>query len=158
MSQYGPYWLMEAFTGKLGYPGVVQALAIAELALRSKGMPTLTIDPAPEWSPIPLIEYNLGDQVPVYASSAFRQPIHPVINATTGLWDGLCRIQAIPITIPDGAPETVVAMLVTLPPVAQTPTPQAALVTNMITNLVSSGPQAPQRRTQIILAGRRRSI
>ena len=152
--KYGPYWYIDSVTGKLAYPGVVQVLAQAQVLQRAYGQPTLAIDPAPELSPIPFLDYNLGDNVPVYASSRFREPIAPVLNEFGTAWDGLGRVWSIPITMPDDAPETVTQMVVQIFPVQPRVVPEetrimVAIAANLARARRISAQQRAARRLQV---------
>jgi hypothetical protein len=72
--EYAPSQFFPAQTVKEG----VQAIAAQQLVLRANFKQTLTINPAPERSPEPFVDYYLGDRVPVYASNNMRQVIPPV--------------------------------------------------------------------------------
>jgi hypothetical protein len=73
-TKFGEYWAQQFFPGVTGPSGisVVTSLAEQQLALRNVGRETVTFSPAPERSPRPWQDYNLGDRVPVWASRAFR--------------------------------------------------------------------------------------
>lgn len=79
----------------------LEDLAFAELALRKDGKRTVTSKPAPERSPIPFVDYNLGDRVPIYASSNLRQAVA-----------GVQRVYGFNLVISDDALETVDTLLV----------------------------------------------
>ncbi len=72
--RYG-WWETQQF-----FPAQTQRLAVEDMAafqlsLRKDGHRTVNISPNPLLSPIPLLDYGLGDRVPVYATSRLRQPI-----------------------------------------------------------------------------------
>lgn len=72
VAQYGEYWAQQFYPGQ----DEAGALSLAERAvdLRKDGKQTVTFKPAPERSPRPWQDYNLGDRCPVWASAqAFRQ-------------------------------------------------------------------------------------
>ncbi len=71
--KYGEYWAQQFFPGQI-VPEAVLSLAQRQLALRKDGRQTVTFRPAPERSPRPWQDYQLGDRCPVWASQeAFRQ-------------------------------------------------------------------------------------
>jgi hypothetical protein len=51
----------------------VNLLAQRALELRAAGVDTLTVQPTPERSASPLLEYGLGDTIPVGVSKRLRQ-------------------------------------------------------------------------------------
>jgi len=71
---YGEYVPSQFFVAQTVKEGV-QALAKQQLDLRANFKQTLTVNPAPERSPEPFVDYYLGDRVPVYVSSNMRQPL-----------------------------------------------------------------------------------
>ncbi len=73
VAKYGEYWAQQFFPGQKE-PTVVQSLADRQLSLRKNGKETVTFKPAPERSPRPWQDYQLGDRVPVWASAeGFRR-------------------------------------------------------------------------------------
>lgn len=103
VDRFTPYWLMQfqVSGGAVDPSGsAVLAMAAQELVLAKQGKRTTTITPTPERSPIPLLEYNVGDRVPYYASKRLR------VTAA-----GPQRVQAIPITITDDGIEQVQSLL-----------------------------------------------
>lgn len=114
IARYGQYAIQTFYPSLLASPEVVEVLMAAQVSLRANGKQTLTLDPAPERSPIPFQEYYLGDQVPVWFTNAFRQKLNPVLD-DDGNWTNYQRIFAIPITIPDDSTETVTQLLMTGP-------------------------------------------
>lgn len=114
LATYGPYWLQQSWPGQNDFPLVVGLAAKAQMLQQRYGVDTLTIDPASEWSPVPLTDYNLGDRVPVWANRTMRQPIGPSLNID-GTWDFMWRVGMIPISIPDDSPETVQQLLLISP-------------------------------------------
>lgn len=107
VTKYGEYW-MQVFLPGQAVAAAVEALAAAQLALAKNGRTTVTFSPAPQRSPIPFLDYTLGDSVPVYASNRFRAPL---ANSDTVYQ----RIYGIPLQIGDDATEQVQQML-TSPP------------------------------------------
>jgi hypothetical protein len=120
ISTYGEYWLQKNYPQ--GAPlSAVALVALAEVALRKKGKRTFTIDPAPERSPQPFVEYYLGDQVPVWAGRktigggySYRQQLTPG-TVSGGAWTNPQRVYAIPISLSDDQVETVEKLLLTDP-------------------------------------------
>ncbi len=85
-AKYGEYWATQFFPGVMGPAAVATVTSLAEqqLDLRKNGRETVTVAPAPERSPRPWQDYNLGDRVPVWASaSEFRQNLGEVGAGTT---------------------------------------------------------------------------
>ncbi len=75
-SKYGEYWAQQFFPGVTGRNAVdvVNFLAQQQLELRANGQETVTFSPAPERSPRPWLDFQLGDRVPVWASATkFRK-------------------------------------------------------------------------------------
>jgi hypothetical protein len=103
IAKYKEYWTLQFWPGQQVL-AAVEALAQAQLALRANGRVTHTLNPAPERSPSPWIQYNLGDRVPVYASGGeyggFRQDL-----------SGYQRVYGFPIQIADDQLEAVVGLL-----------------------------------------------
>lgn len=95
VSTFGEYWAVQWFPGQ-NIPAAVVYLAQEILSLRKTGQRTVEISPAPERSPEPFLDYYLGDRVPVYASSDFREAI-----------SGYQRIYGIPIALSDDATEQI---------------------------------------------------
>lgn len=82
VAKYGEYWAQQFFPGQT-QPPVVQSLAERQLSLRANGKETVTFRPAPERSPRPWVDYQLGDRVPVWASQeGFRQLLGAQIDGT----------------------------------------------------------------------------
>ncbi len=100
-ARYG-HWEVQQF-----FPGQTQAVAVEsmsdfQLSLRKDGKRTVKITPASLIAPIPLLEYGLGDRVPVYATDRLRQSIPEGDSDTV-----YQRIYGIPITLSDDGVETV---------------------------------------------------
>lgn len=109
VSKFGEYWLEKFYSSD--YPqAVVEALALAELRIRKNGHLALTLDPAPEFSPDPFLEYYLGDSVPVFASNHLRSPL--TIQPSE---DFRLRIQGLPILMSDDGVESVDKLLLSFP-------------------------------------------
>ncbi len=80
----------------------VESMSDFQLSLRKDGKRTVKITPASLIAPIPLLEYGLGDRVPVYATDRLRQSIPEGDSDTV-----YQRIYGIPITLSDDGVETV---------------------------------------------------
>jgi hypothetical protein len=100
ISTYGKYWAPFVWSGQK-YEAAVNALAAEQVLLRKRGQTTVTISPAPERAPIPFLEYDLGDRVPVYAGKRFRRTL-----------SGYQRVYGIPVTIGDDSVELVESLIV----------------------------------------------
>ena len=74
IATYGEFAISRFFPGQ-DIGGGVKSLAAQQLDLRANFKQTLTVNPAPERSPEPFVDYYLGDRVPVYVSSNMRQPL-----------------------------------------------------------------------------------
>ncbi len=99
----GEWWAQQSFPSQ-EYAGLLEVGALAELLIRRYGSRTITFDPAPERSEVPLRDYGLGDYVAVWASRNFREPLgiesfgfDPDFPGASGYQ----RIQQIPITVDD---------------------------------------------------------
>ncbi len=73
-ARYG-WWESQQFFPAQTQAVAVEAMAEFQLSLRKTGHRTVNLSPNPLLSPIPLLEYGLGDRVPVYATSRLRQAI-----------------------------------------------------------------------------------
>jgi hypothetical protein len=72
-AKYGEYWAQQFFPGETVAASVL-SMAERQLELRKNGRETVTFRPAPERSPRPWLDYELGDRVVVWASKeGFRQ-------------------------------------------------------------------------------------
>ncbi len=72
-AKFGVYTAQQFWPGQTTVPAVT-SLAQEQLRLRKNGQQTVTFRPAPERSPRPWIDYDLGDRVPVWASpQGFRK-------------------------------------------------------------------------------------
>ncbi len=123
---YGEYWAEQAFPAQSKAPAVV-TIAQEQLALRKTYKQTLTVNPAPERSPEPFVDYGLGDRVPIYIGMSQRGTYQLGDNSSrqslpfgyTGaapspdpgvyVWQ---RIYGIPIDLDDNGVETVRELLV----------------------------------------------
>ena len=121
IARYGRYNLQQFFPGLFDTNAIdaVEKLAQEEVNLRKDGQQTVTINPAPERSPSPFLDYNLGDRVPIYASARLRQAI-----------GGVSRIYGIPLEISDDALEQVRQMILASDSLA--PVPDAAISTKAL--------------------------
>lgn len=95
VTKFGEYWAQQYLPGN-PILEAVEDLADFQLSIRKVGRTTIQITPAPERSPCPFVEVDLGDRVPVYAlADGFRQVL-----------DGLVRIYGMSIDISDDALES----------------------------------------------------
>lgn len=99
---YWDYQIQQWFPDKASV-GQVVGIGEAQLEDRKDGQQTITVSPASERSASPLLEYEPGDGVPVYSSSAMREAL-----------SGAFRVHEIPIDISDNGTESVRSMLVTV--------------------------------------------
>lgn len=95
VDKYGPYEGQTVFPVQAATVAV-EGLEAADIIVRANGEETIRVDPVPERSPVPFIEYFLGDSVPVYASKRLRKPLA-----------GYYRVYEIPLEISDDSLETV---------------------------------------------------
>lgn len=126
IARYGEYWAEQSFPGETE-PKPVYDLEAEQLTLRAVYKQTLTVNPAPEMSPEPFVDYYLGDRVPIYIGTAqrgayqlgdnsSRQPLPfgytgavPSPDPAVYVWQ---RIYGIPVQIDDNGVETVRELLV----------------------------------------------
>jgi hypothetical protein len=123
---YGEYWAEQAFPAQTVALAVVR-IAQEQLVLRKTYKQTLTVNPAPERSPEPFVDYEIGDRVPVYIGTAqrgsyqlgdnsSRQPLPPGYTGAAPSPDPAVytwqRIYGIPVEIDDNGVETVRELLV----------------------------------------------
>lgn len=126
IARYGEYWAEQTFPAQT-QAIAVEAIAEEQLVLRKTYKQTLTINPAPEFSPEPFVDYYIGDRVPIFIGKAQRgtyqlgdnsprQPLPPgyqgsvpVPDPATLVWQ---RIYGIPVDIDDNGVETVRELLV----------------------------------------------
>lgn len=164
VSKYGPYFTQQFFPQALpGRQGVIaiKAIAQAQLALRSTHKTTVTVNPAPEFSPEPFIDYDLGDRVPVYAGLDFN-PDGPDVPVAFPRPKNLLpnqfreeighefageiafqRIVEIPIDIDDNSNEMVRELVVG--PAGEPPPPTFGPNTTIDTNLTQNRRQSQNR-------------
>lgn len=101
LATYGSYWALQFLPGQT-VAAAVNALAQLQLQLRKDGKTTVAVSPAPERSPRPFVDYDIGDRLPVNATAqGFRQALN-----------GLIRVYGIPLNISDDALESVESLLV----------------------------------------------
>jgi hypothetical protein len=98
--EFGEMWLQSFWPGQKVGPAVESLMQLAIL-LAKNGKRVVTLTPAPERGPVPLDAYELGDRVPVYTSSRFRDPIA----------GDLLRVNGIPFVIGDDGIENVQQLL-----------------------------------------------
>lgn len=104
-----PYWSMQMFPDQAVYfSDTVLALAQQQLLMRKQGLRTMTLDPTPERSPVPLLDYTLGDRVAVWTTKRLRVATSDSFATTPA---AAFRVQAIPIVINDDGIEQVTALL-----------------------------------------------
>ena len=82
IASYGEYWAQQFFPAQT-VKEAVEAIARQQLSLRKSFKETLTVNPVPERSPEPFVDYYLGDRVPVYVSNNMRQNLPSVWVYTT---------------------------------------------------------------------------
>lgn len=99
--RYG-VWAAQQFFPAQTVAAAVESYSDLQLDLRKQGRRSVTINPNPLLSPISFLDYDLGDRVPVYATTDLRQTI-PWSNAPTVYQ----RVYGIPITLGDDGVETV---------------------------------------------------
>jgi hypothetical protein len=107
VTDFGSWWLMQFFPSMLSTDptaAAVLALATQALELAKQGRRTLTLDVTTELAPRVFNAYGLGDRINVHATRRMRAAI-----------DGLQRVQAIPIQIPDDGVGEKIAALLTSP-------------------------------------------
>lgn len=134
---YGEYWSQDFYPATTQKQGVIATAALS-LSLRKNFKETLTVNPAPERSPEPFVDYNLGDRVPIYASNKMRQEIPP--SPLPYAWQ---RIYGIPISIDDNGTETVSQLLVG--PVGGPPVVEGNINTAFRTSTVGGSLRPTQR-------------
>lgn len=103
VAKYLPAWAVQFFSSQtIPDPTGALVLQMAQQALRlgRQGRRTLTVDATPERSPLPFVDYDIGDRVPVYGSNNLRATI-----------DGYQRVEGIPISILDDGTEQVQSLL-----------------------------------------------
>lgn len=105
VAKFGLYFEQRFWPGQKKVE-TVQEMARRAVALLAEGQHTYTLSPAAARAPIPLIDYHVGDEVPLYASRNLREPI------ATDL-----RVESIPIDIGNDQLERVANLLVSVPEV-----------------------------------------
>lgn len=111
VARYGEYWTQQDIVSQPGDLAPVTLLAAKELLLRKRGKRTLNVKPATLRSPIPYIDYTIGDSLPVYASNRFREAIGPTLDGSDTHWVDLQRVWGISIQIDAQGTETVDRLL-----------------------------------------------
>jgi hypothetical protein len=99
VAKYGQWWSQQVWTGE-DVTVAVEALAQEQLRLRKNGQTIVTVSPSPDQAPVALLEYDVGDRVPVYASKRLRKPL-----------SGYQRVYGIPIQIGDDSLEMIDQLL-----------------------------------------------
>ncbi len=106
IAKYGNYWAQQIYPGQ-DEPTVVQSLADRQLSLRKDGKETVTFKPAPERSPRPWQDYELGDRVPVWASQQGFRRVLGAQDSGTMIETQYQRIYGWTTNISDDALETI---------------------------------------------------
>lgn len=96
---FGDYWAQQFFVSQTKQVAVA-AMAAWQLELRKEGQRTVNVTPTPERSPIPFVEYTIGDRVAVYASERFRETVGAAALTDTVVYQ---RVYGIPIEISNDA-------------------------------------------------------
>lgn len=97
-AKYGVYYLTASY--KALFQADLVKRAKADLAARRNGVTSITVTPMPERSPVPLLAYDIGDTVPIYAHPAgLRKKL-----------DGTWRVTRIPLRGDTSQVETVDAL------------------------------------------------
>lgn len=104
-NRYG-VWSEESFFPGQIVPEAVQAFQELVLSLKKQGRRTVTITPASLLAPVPLVDYTIGDRVPVFATRRLRQQIPWATDESV-----YQRVYGIPIEITDDGVETVRQLL-----------------------------------------------
>ncbi len=100
------HWEVQQFFPAQTQAVAVESMAEFQLSLRKDGRRTVNLTPASLLAPIPLLEYGLGDRVPVYATDRLRQRIPWNTDETV-----YSRVYGIPITLTDNGVETVTGLV-----------------------------------------------
>ena len=108
--RFGEYFASQFFPGQESQD-VAELLATRTLAIQANGLNTYQLSPSAARAPIPLIEYEPGDTVPVYVSNRLR---HPLSGANL-------RIQSIPMVIGEDQLERVSGLLASDEPTLDLP-------------------------------------
>jgi len=127
IARYGEYWTQQFFPAQPSAKPAVTALAAEQLVLRKNYKQTLTVNPAPERSPEPFVDYQIGDAVPVFVGTvqqgayalgdnSMRQSLPPGYTGAVPSPDPLIlywqRVYGIPVEIDDNGVETVRELIV----------------------------------------------
>jgi hypothetical protein len=108
----GQWWAQQVVNAST-HPQFVDLAALAELFIRRYGQRTISFQPVSEESQmLPLVDYGLGDYVPVWASRNFREPVSVDYDAYTADPTqpgaaGYQRIYGLPIELDDNGAESV---------------------------------------------------
>lgn len=73
-ARYG-WWEAQQFFPQQTKVVAVESMAEFQLDLRKQGKRTVQVVPSSLLAPVPLLDYGLGDRLPVYATSRLRQPL-----------------------------------------------------------------------------------
>lgn len=103
------YWSQQFFPAQpVGDGSAVIALAEQALTMAKQGKRTMVLSPSPIRSPVPFLEYGLGDRVAIFATDRLR------VAATADAVNGCAqRIQAIPVEIDDDGVSRVSGLICT---------------------------------------------
>ncbi len=75
-TDYGKYYSQQVISDATsGEHNLLNKLAFEELVKRTHGVITVEFQPAPEYSPLPLRDYFVGDWVPLWSDNRLREPI-----------------------------------------------------------------------------------
>lgn len=110
-AQYGQWWILGTLAQGTNRP-YGNLLGLAQAQLQRAGRRTVQISPSPQRSPVPFLEYNLGDNIPVYASKRLRQQLSPAGPASGTGFLADERIYGFTLDIDDSGVETVSSMLI----------------------------------------------
>lgn len=110
VSAFGYYWATQFFPDQtIPSAALVTSLAMQAITLSKQGKRTFVMNPTPERSPVPFLDYNLGDRVAVYTTKRLRVPTSDDFSSEPV---AAFRVQAIPINITDDGIEQVQSLLV----------------------------------------------
>jgi hypothetical protein len=109
LARFGDYLRQQFFPANESIASVTE-MAARILELQADGLITYKLSPASARAPIPFIEYDRGDTIPVYASRRLREAI---------VGDEL-RVQSIPIVIGSDQLERIPGLVVSTETVAST--------------------------------------
>jgi len=104
IAKYGDYWSMQTFPG---FPSIAtaQTLGQKQLTLLANGQITYQLSLSPERAPMPFLEYEDGDTIPVYSSKRLRFHIP----------GEQVRVESIPVAVGEDDVERIDSLLVSLP-------------------------------------------